>query len=171
MEEKFDNPIISYAQVINDRAKYTSGTFYNLSYKNCIGGNTFDDTNIVLPSDGTYLLVLDSGVRASASRNGERYSYIYNVSKSKYEFHTSMNSMHSTDYNTAYPGFTHIIHGSAGDIFQVKVKNRYETTYGAEQPAYIYLYRLTGTNHTINPDDLYNIYLKNAVGTPMTQEE
>lgn len=171
LEEKFDNPIVSYAQVINDRAKYAAGTFYNLSYKNCVGGNVFDGANIVLPSDGTYLLVLDSGVRASASRSGERYTYIYNSKKGRYDFHTSMLSVQSTDYNTAYPGLSHVITGSAGDIFQIKVKNRYETTYGAEIASYVYLYRLVGTNHAVNPDDLYDMYLRNTTGTPMTKEE
>lgn len=172
IDSKFNNPMVSYAKIDNSRAKYGAGTFYNLTFTDLTHDAVLSGDRITLPNDGTFMLVVESGNRASASRSGERYSYIYNLRTKKYEFHTSILAMQSTDYNVAYPGFSQIISGKQGDQFQVKVKNRYETSYGAEIEAKAYLYRLIAPQQVISPDDLYEFYKANdTTGNPLSKEE
>lgn len=170
---KFDNPTVSFATIDNTRARYYAGSFYNLAFTNCVGGEVFKEDKITLPRDGVYLLVVESGNRASATRSTEKYTYVYNVTKARYEYHTSTLGIQSTDYNMAYPGITYILNGKAGDVYNVKVKNRYETGYGAGYEAKIYLYNLVSQNHAIDPEDIYKMYLSTVPtgDVPMTKEE
>lgn len=172
MEQKFDNPIVSYATVVN-RTSFSANAVYNLTYKDCIGGTTFNGDLITLPDDGAYMLMLETPYYGSSTATGYRYSYIYDLQQNKYIYDECIHSYTGTiEYRFAYPSMKCILTGCAGDMFQIKVKNRTATNYGGAPENKIYLYKLTTPNHVVNIHDLYKVYLDSTADTdPMSEEE
>ena len=172
MEQKFDNPIVSYATVVN-RTSFGANVAYNLSYKNCVGGTVFNGDLITLPDDGVYILELETPYYNSSNSNGYRYTYVYDMQKNIYihdEFAYGYSG--TIGYRIAYPSVKCILAGSAGDMFQVRTQNRYATTYSGAPENKIYLYKLTTQNHVVNVHDLYKVYLDSTSDTdPMSEEE
>lgn len=172
MEQKFDNPIVSYATVVN-RTSFGANVAYNLSYKNCVGGTVFNGDLITLPDDGVYILELETPYYSNSNNSGYRYTYVYDMQKNVYIHDESSYGYSGTiGYRVAYPSIKCVIAGSAGDTFQVKVQNRTATTYSGIPENKIYLYKLTTQNHVVNIHDLYKVYLESTSDIdPMSEEE
>lgn len=173
MEQRFDNPIVSYA-TLNNRTVYSANAVYDLTYKDCVGGKVFDGNNIILPDSGVYLLSLEAPIYGAANNAGYRYIYVYNATKKIYEYDHVVyaNTAGTLEYRTAYPNINYIIKGEAGDIYQLKVKNKTGTTYTTIPNNKIYLYKIVSQNHVVNIHDLYNAYLDYTTDEkPMTEEE
>ena len=172
MEQKFDNPIVSYATVVN-RTSFGANVAYNLSYKNCVGGAVFNGDLITLPDDGVYILELETPYYSNSNNSGYRYTYVYDMQKNVYihdEFAYGYSG--TIGYRIAYPSIKCILAGSAGDMFQVRTQNRSATTYSGAPENKIYLYKLTTQNHVVNVHDLYKVYLDSTSDTdPMSEEE
>lgn len=172
MEQKFDNPIVSYATVVN-RTSFGANVAYNLSYKNCVGGAVFNGDLITLPDDGVYILELETPYYSNSNNSGYRYTYVYDMQKNVYihdEFAYGYSG--TIGYRIAYPSIKCILVGSAGDMFQVRTQNRPATTYSGAPENKIYLYKLTTQNHVVNVHDLYKVYLDSTSDTdPMSEEE
>ena len=172
MEQKFDNPIVSYATVVN-RTSFGANVAYNLSYKNCVGGAVFNGDLITLPDDGVYILELETPYYSNSNNSGYRYTYVYDMQKNVYihdEFAYGYSG--TISYRIAYPSVKCILAGSAGDMFQVRTQNRSATTYSGAPENKIYLYKLTTQNHVVNVHDLYKVYLDSTSDTdPMSEEE
>ena len=172
MEQKFDNPIVSYATVVN-RTSFGANVAYNLSYKNCVGGAVFNGDLITLPDDGVYILELETPYYSNSNNSGYRYTYVYDMQKNVYihdEFAYGYSG--TIGYRIAYPSIKCILASSAGDMFQVRTQNRSATTYSGAPENKIYLYKLTTQNHVVNVHDLYKVYLDSTSDTdPMSEEE
>ena len=172
MEQKFDNPIVSYATVVN-RTSFGANVAYNLSYKNCVGGAVFNGDLITLPDDGVYILELETPYYSNSNNSGYRYTYVYDMQKNVYIHDEFVYGYSGTiGYRIAYPSIKCILAGSAGDMFQVRTQNRSATTYSGAPENKIYLYKLTTQNHVVNVHDLYKVYLDSTSDTdPMSEEE